>query len=308
MENKIPTYLLRIENEQYSPAKRNRPRLSFLNRTILASAGAIKSVYQQAESATKESLVHRINPHIKFISLIFLEIVISIVRHPGAQVLITALILFLFFLSGLNVLRFYRKIFFLAFVFGFLIVIPATLNPISPGKIIFNLVEFKSPSHFWIYNIPQRIGFTSEGILVASLVFLRLFNSISFAVLIVFTTSFPAFIKSFKTFGVPDTFLMIISLAYKYIFILSRVIEESFFALKSRLISNVSNNTIRKLVSGLVFSIFKRSMRIYESTYYAMISRGYRGEIILHSQKDLAFMDVLFLIILMVLGIGFILV
>jgi cobalt/nickel transport system permease protein len=308
MENNIPSYLLQNGNEQHSGPKRSRPRLSFLNKTILASATAIRSVYLQAENATKESPLHKINPHIKFLSLVFFEVVISIVHNPGVQILITAMILFLCLISGLQVSRVYGKIFFLAFIFGFLILIPASLNVISPGRIIFRLFEFNAPWHFWIYKIPKRIGFTSEGIRIVLLVFLRVFNSISFAMFIVFTTSFPALIKSFRTFGIPDTFLMIISLAYKYIFILSRTLEESFFALKSRLISNVNNNTLRKLVSGLVFSIFKRSVRIYENTYYAMLSRGYRGEVILDSQEDLAFKDFLFLFILVALGIGFILV
>ena len=87
--------------------------------------------------------------------------------------------------------------------------------------IIFNIIRFKKPFHFLIYNIPQNIGVTTNGIHVVSLVFLRVLNSVSFALLVVFTTPFPSFIKSFKMIGVPDTFLMIMSLAYKYIFILS---------------------------------------------------------------------------------------
>jgi energy-coupling factor transporter transmembrane protein EcfT len=304
MENKIPSYLLQVGHEQHSLANRKRPKLSFLNKTLLNSASAIKSVYIQAENATKASFIHRINPYVKLFSLIYLEIVISLIHKPVAQILITTLIFLLYLISGLQVIQIFRKIFFVAFVFGFLVVLPAGINVISPGEIILNLFTFIKPSHFWIYNIPQRVGFTSEGILVISMVFLRVFNSVSFAMLIVFTTSFPAFIKSFKIVGVPDTFLMIISLAYKYIFILSRTIEESFFALKSRLISNINNGRIRKLVSGLIFHVFKKSMTIYENTYYAMVSRGYSGKVILHSQKPFTFRDFLTLFILLVLGIG----
>jgi len=121
--------------------------------------------------------------------------------------------------------------------------------------------------------------------------------------LIVFTTSFPSFIKSFKILGIPDTFLMIISLAYKYIFILSRTIEETYFALKSRLSGNIKNKRIRELISGRIFFIFKKSMIIYESTYYAMVSRGYQGKVLLHSQKKLIAIDFVTLIIVVALGI-----
>jgi cobalt/nickel transport system permease protein len=164
------------------------------------------------------------------------------------------------------------------------------------------------PSHFWIYNIPENIGVTEDGIKIVSLLFLRVLNSVSFALLIVFTTSFPAFVKSIKIIGVPDTFLMIISLAFKYIFLLSRTIEETYFALKSRLVSNIKNSNIRKLVGGLIFVIFKRSMTNYENTYYAMVSRGYSGKIILHSKQHFTTGDFVALIIIVAFGIGIILI
>ena len=290
MGNKIPSYLLQTGYDQCEPVNSKRAKFSFLDKTIMNSASAVKSIYMQAETATKENFIQKINPHIKLISLIYFVIIISVVSNLAAQIIITAFIFLLFIIAGLKVFRVYRKIFFLAFLFGFLMVLPASLNVITPGKIIFNIITFNKPLHFWIYNIPQNIGFTENGLEVVLLVFLRVLNSVSFAMLIVFTTSFPAFIKSFKILGVPDTFLMIISLAYKYIFILSRTIEETYFALKSRLSGNINNSNIRKLISGRIFFIFKRSMIIYENTYYAMVSRGYQGKVILHSPNHLTFM------------------
>jgi len=97
--------------------------------------------------------------------------------------------------------------------------------------------------------------------------------------------------------------MMIISLAYKYIFILSRTIEETYFALKSRLSGNINNSKVRELISGRIFFIFKKSMIFYESTYYAMVSRGYKGKVILLTQKKLAIADFIALSIVAVLGI-----
>jgi cobalt/nickel transport system permease protein len=308
MENKTPAYLLRPGYEHFNPAGSKKARLSFLNGTLINVARAAKSIYVQAENASKKGFIQGINPHIKLVSLIYLEIMISLAGNIIAQAITTAFIFILYLVSGLNIFHVYRKIFFLALIFGFLIVLPASLNVITPGKIIFNLVSFNKASQFWIYHIPKNIGFTAEGFQVVSLVFLRVLNSVSFALLIVFTTSFPAFLKSFKILGVPDTFLMIISLAYKYIFILSRTIEDTFLALKSRLIRNVRNNTIRKLVSGLVFNIFKKSMTNYENTYYAMVSRGYQGKVVLHSQGHLMVKDFVALAIIVAFGLGIILI
>jgi len=303
MENKIPEYLVQPFDDQNDLSESSRGGLAFIDRTILNSARAAKSIYSQAENASEEYLLQKINPYIKLISLIYFVFIISIASHLKAQITITLFIFSLYLLARLKIFEVFKKIFLLVFIFGFIVVLPASLNIVTPGKIIFNIITFNKPLHFWIYTIPQNIGFTENGFKVVLLVFLRILNSVSFALLIVFTTSFPSFIKSFKILGVPDTFLMIISLAYKYIFILSRTIEETYFALKSRLSGNIRNSKIRELISGRIFFIFKKSMIIYESTYDAMVSRGYQGKIILHSQKKLSSFDFVALSIIVTSGV-----
>jgi cobalt/nickel transport system permease protein len=304
MENKIPSYLFSSDSIQQQWHRTKKAKLSFLDKTIRNSACAVKSIYIQSENAEKKNFIHKINPHIKLVSLLFMVVIISIANNVIAQLIITGFIFLLYILSGLNIFSVYKKILFLTFIFGFLLVIPASLNVITPGKIIFNLITFDKASQFWIYHIPQNIGLTEEGLHIVSLVFLRVMNSISFALLIVFTTSFSGLIKSFKLFCIPDTFLMIIMLAYKYIFILSKTIEETYLALKSRLIGNIKNKSIRKLISGRVFFIFKRSRTNYENTYSAMASRGYTGKIYLHTKRHIVLSDIFALFIVVAFGIG----
>lgn len=304
MEPKIPSFLLESESPLTNERRSKGRRFSVVDRTLMGAAATVQSVCLQAESANQKTFIHALNPKVKFIVLVFLAVVISLANNLLAQALILAFILFSFILARLNIGQVYRKIFMLAFIFGFLVIFPASLNVITPGKIIFNIISFDRSHQFWIYHIPQHIGFTLEGIQVVSQIFLRVLNSISIAMLIMLTTSFPAFIKSFKMVGVPDTFLMVITLAYKYIFILSRTIEETYMALKSRLVGNVKNNSLRKLISGRVFFIFKRSFINYENTYYAMVSRGYNGKITLSSSGTFQLKDYCALGIVLIFGIG----
>jgi cobalt/nickel transport system permease protein len=304
MKSRIPSYLLKSGYDQYLQKNVKRAKLTFLDKTILNSANAIKTIYAQAENGANENnIIQKINPHVKLISLLYMAVVISIVNEPVSQIMITSFIFLLYIIARLRVFQVYRKIFILAFIFGFLVVFPASLNIITPGKIIFNLFTFEKSAQFWIYNIPENIGFTENGIQVVFLVFLRVLNSVSIALLIVYTTPFPSLIKSFKIIRVPDTFLMIISLAYKYIFILSRTIEETYFALKSRLSGNIKSGSLRKLIGGRIFFIFKKSMIIYENTYYAMVSRGYTGKVKLHSQHHFTLKDFIALGIIVATGI-----
>ena len=303
MKSNLPSYLSQSGNDNSPAENTRRSSLTFLDKTILNSANAVKSIYIQGENGAKDGLIQKINPRIKFISLIYMAIVISLVNAVASQILIALFIFAGYIVARLRILEVFKKIFFLALIFGFLVVLPASLNIITPGKIILNLISFGKPSYFWIYTIPENIGFTLNGVQVVTLIFLRVLNSVSFAFLVVYTTPFPSFIKSFKIIGVPDTFLMIITLAYKFIFILSRTIEETYFALKSRLSGNIRMSTIRKLVNGRIFFIFKKSAIIYENTYFAMVSRGYNGKIRLHSRNRFAVRDFIVLGIIISFGI-----
>lgn len=308
MEIRIPAYLFQSPDAKPGATGIKKTNLSFLDKTLVSSAHALKAIYLQAENAGKTSVVHDIHPYVKLFSLIYLAVIISMAGRLNAQLLAASLILVFYVMARVRIYHVYRKIFLLAFLFGFLVVFPAALNVITPGKIILNLITLDSPRQFWIYNIPQHIGFTKEGFQVVSLIFLRVLNSISVAFLVIYTTSFPSLIKSFRIIGVPDTFLMVITLAYKFIYILSRTVEDTYFALKSRLLGNIRSSNLRRLVGGRIFFIFKRSMIIYENTYYAMVSRGYRGKVIMTVQNRFTRRDFMALLVILASGMGIILI
>lgn len=306
MKDNIPDYLL--ETSHLNRLHGKRVKLTFLDRTVVNTAKAVKSIYLQAESAGTDNFIRKINPYVKLVSLICFVVVISIANNLYAQLAASVFILSLFIASRLTISEVYRKIFFLAFIFGFIIVLPASLNVITPGEIVFRVIKLNKSLHFWVYDIPREIGITDNGIRVVLMFFLRVLNSISFALLIVYTTSFPSLLKALKITGVPDTFLMIISLAYKYIFVLSRTIEETYFALKSRLIGNIRDSGIRKLAGGRIFFIYKRSRIIYEGTYNAMVSRGYQGKFKLPVRNHFTSGDIISLVVIAAACIAIILI
>jgi energy-coupling factor transporter transmembrane protein EcfT len=96
---------------------------------------------------------------------------------------------------------------------------------------------------------------------------------------------------------------MIIMLASKYILILSLSVEETYFAMKSRLLGHVRNKSIRELIAGRIHYIFRRSKQTYELTYMAMVSRGYTGKIALGHNRKVQFADIITFAIVVVFGI-----
>lgn len=307
MRNRIPTYLLNKNKQDFFLINSKKSKLPFLEKTLKKIAATIKLMYFQSEVTSGKRILH-IHPQVKVFSFIYLIVVISLANNIKSQLSAFFFIVIFYLFSKTSYKYVYKKIIFLSFVFGLLIFLPASLNVITPGKIVFKIFTFNSSFHFWIYNVPQIIGITDSGIHIVVLLFLRVLNSISLAMLFLYSSSFPQLIKGFKVFFISDTFLMIISLAYKFIFILSKSIEETYFALKSRLAGNIHNKNVQNIISGRVFYIFKKATSNYENTYAAMISKGYCGKVIFQNETKIKAADLYFLLITIFTGIIIILI
>jgi len=89
----------------------------------------------------------------------------------------------------------------------------------------------------------------------------------------------------------------------KFIFILSKSIEETYFAIKSRLAGNIRNKNVQDIISGRVFYVFKKARNNYENTYTAMISKGYNGKVNFQNEKKIKAVDLYFLFVMLAVGI-----
>jgi energy-coupling factor transporter transmembrane protein EcfT len=135
------------------------------------------------------------------------------------------------------------------------------------------------------------IGFTAEGVSVVSMLTLRVINSLSLSFLILYTTPFPEIIKALKVLKVPDAFLVIISLTYKYIFIFARVVTDMHLAKKSRLLGPVKSAEARDWIAGRIAFIFKKTQLKCDDVFKAMIGRGFSGEIKLYRYQKITGRD-----------------
>jgi energy-coupling factor transporter transmembrane protein EcfT len=119
----------------------------------------------------------------------------------------------------------------------------------------------------------------------------RVMNSLALSFFVLYTTPFPEIIKALKVLKVPDGFLMIITLSYKYMFIFAKTVEDMHLAKKSRLAGQVSNAEARRWVTGRVAFIFKKIMLRCEEIFKAMVSRGFSDHIKIYGVRKLRVRD-----------------
>jgi cobalt ECF transporter T component CbiQ len=302
MKNDIPSFLLNTPSS--IPPKRGVGKIntSYIDKGIESFAGVLKEGYTQWELASKKGFFHELDNRIKVVFWLFFIIIISLKKEILPELGIFFTVFTLVVLSRVNLITFYKKIFFLGFFFGFLLSLPSSLNVITHGKLLIPIITLSKAYDFWVYHIPEVIGFTREGVSVVAMLTLRVLNSLSVSFLILYTTPFPEIIKALKVLKVPDTFLIIISLAYKYIFIFARIVTDMHLAKKSRLVGAVKRAEARDWVAGRIAFIFKKTQLKCDDVFKAMIGRGFSGEIKLYQYQKMTGRDWIAGIFLFTLG------
>ena len=291
MKNDIPLFLLNTPSSL--PPKRGggKINMTYIDKGIEGFAGILKEGYTQWESASKTGFFYELDTRIKVVFWLFLIIVVSLKKDILPELGIFFTVFTLVVLSGINLINFYKRIFLLGFIFGFLISFPSSLNVITHGKVVFPIITLQKAYDFWAYHIPEVIGFTREGFSVVALLTLRVLNSLSISFLILYTTPFPEIIKALKVLKVPDAFLIIISLTYKYIFIFARIVADMHLAKKSRLAEAVKMAEAGNWIAGRIAFIFKKTQLECDDVFKAMIGRGFSGEIKLYQYQKITGRD-----------------
>ena len=293
MKSKIPSFLLeRPSSDSLTQGKGGRGlKIPFIEKGIHHVANVIKTGYIQWETAASDSFFHRIDARIKVLFLIFFIIIVSLKKDILPEALIGVFIFSLMVIARLNIVSQYKRIFFISFFFGFLVAVPAGFNVITKGEVIFPIIHLLKSYDLWIYRIPQEIGLTKEGLAGVMMLTLRVMNSLALSFLVLFTTPLPEMIKALKVLKVPDTFIMIITLSYKYMFIFAKTVEDMHLAKKSRLAGQASDKEARQWVAGRIAFMFKKTRKRCEEIFDAMLSRGFSDDIRIYGVRKLLARD-----------------
>lgn len=290
----IPSFL--VENETIeTTSDHGKNRHAFIDKTIGNTAAFVSATFFQWKSSDQSGILQKTDSRAKVVFLLLFIVLISLIGSAITQLTLAILFLLLCLLSKINVFHLYKKVAIIGFFFGFLIFIPASLNLFTRGEPIFHLVQFSRPHQFWIYTIPPNIYVTKEGLMLVALLTMRVINSVSLVLIIVSATTFERLIKSLAFFKVPNIFLLTLTLTYKFIFLLSSTIIETYQAIKMRWWNHGSVKKAENIVAGRIGYLFRKSWERHELTYQAMVARGFNGKLNFYSFEKLKLNDYLFL-------------
>jgi cobalt ECF transporter T component CbiQ len=246
-----------------------RRKGSFVQKTLSGSAGLLRQVMFSDDLAHKPGLLQRIDPRAKVIGFLGLLIAVSFVHSPWMLLACYLATLVLAGISGLPVLFFIKRVWLFIPIFTGVVVLPATLSLVTPGEVVLTL---------WHWNGHAQ-GVTAQGLSAAALLILRVAGSVSLVVLLTLTTPWSRLLAGLRGLGVPKMFILVIGMAYRYLFHLLTSVMDMYEARKARTIGKQAHDrTARRFVAATAGALIGKSHYLAEEVHQAMTARGFRGD------------------------------
>lgn len=262
-----------------------RRKVSFVRRTLTGGSDLLRQVMFSDETSSRPGLLQRLEPRVKLLGLLALVVTAAFLRTIPALLALYALTLALAALSRLSVRFFLLRVWLFVPIFSGIVLIPATLSVVTEGDVVWTLWHWHGKPH----------GFTSQGLTSAALVLSRVATSISLVVLLTLSTPWTRLLASLRALGVPKMFILIIGMAYRYLFLLLGSVTDMYQARSSRTIgSEKHDKKARAFVAASAGALFGRTMAMSEEVHQAMTARGYRGDAKVLAQPKPAIPDLMF--------------
>jgi len=245
-----------------SPTKPTQPhkRRGVIERTLADITNTLEQSLFAEEIARRRGLLQALDPRVKVVSIILLLIAVSLSRSLAVIVGLYFITLVLAWLSSVPMGFFVKRVWLFMPFFTGIIAIPAFF--ITPGPPL-------------VY-LPLGLVITRTGALTALFLLLRVSTSVSLAVLLVLTTPWNSVLKALGVLHVPDVFVLILGMTFRYIYLLLHTTNDMLLSRKSRIVGQLNGADERRLIAASAGTLLSKSLHLSGEVYLAMQSRGFQ--------------------------------
>ena len=236
----------------------------FLTRNISALTRAMESILLSEDLARAPGLLQGLDTRIKVVTFLLFIVTVGLAKSLPVLGGICLLVLVFALLSRVPLGFFLKRVMLFIPIFTAIIAIPALF--ITPGDPL--------------VTIADKVVITEQGARSAGLLVLRVMDSLSFGVLLMLTTPWTRLLGALRWLRLPSLFVAILSMTYRYIFLLLHTANNMFMARRSRTVGRLSGGENRRWLGRALTTTLAKSHHLSEEIYLAMLSRGYRGEVL----------------------------
>ena len=216
------------------------------------------------EISLRPGLLQSLDARVKVVAVLALLIGVNL-SHSLWVILGLYLLTFgLALASGIPADTFIRRVWLTLPFFTGILILPALF--ITPGPALVHL--------------PFGLIITHTGVITALFLLLRVSTSLSLTMLLILTTPWNTVLSALGVLRVPDVFILILGMTYRYIYLLLHVANDMFLSRKSRTVGTLTTAEARRTLASVSATLLSKSLNLSSEVYLAMQSRGFRGTIV----------------------------
>ena len=246
--------------------KKEKESLGWIEHTISGIAGSIERAVFTEENARKQGWLQRVDPRAKLGMFLALILVASLSR---SLIILSALYVVILIAASVSKVPFdffVKRVWLGIPFFAGIVIIPS-------------IFLAGAPYLFQVPIGPIHLGISIPGLSSALVFVARVGVCVSLAVLLVLTTPWADLLKSLQAVYVPQIFILLLSMTYRYIFLFLHTANGMLEARKSRTVGRTQGKEHRRWISGSLGYLMNRSFKMSNDVYVAMLARGFTGEI-----------------------------
>ena len=245
---------------------RRRTRPDFISRTVVGVTGAVeRAVYNEAY-ARRTGLLQRVDPRVKLAVFIAAVLTIALARSLPVLAGLYAVVLALGLLSCLPAKLLLGRVLVGVPLFAGLVAIPALF--LVPGSPIAT-----------ISLGPVALTISDNALLSFATLLIRVTASVTAAVVLMMTTRWADLLRALRVIRVPHAFVVVLTMAYRYIFLLLRAVEDLFLGRASRTVGETRSAERRRWIGTGLGTILSKSYQTSSDVHLAMVARGFTGDV-----------------------------
>ncbi len=243
------------------PPKRRR---NVIEHTLQGISETLERSLFAEEISSRQGLLQSLDPRVKLIATLALLIGASLSRNLVVIAAIYVLALALAMLSAIPGVFFIKRVWLVLPFFTGLIILPALF--ITPGPPLVQL--------------PLGLTITRTGLVTVLFLLLRVSTSVSLTLLLILTTPWNAVLGALSVLRIPDVFILILGMTYRYIYLLLHLANDMFLSRKSRVVGRLDTAEDRRIIAATSATLLSKSLNMSSEVYLAMQSRGFRGSVV----------------------------
>lgn len=257
-----------------------------IERTLHGMTETLERSLFAEEISAREGLFQSLDARVKVIGVLALLLGVSLSHSLAVIAGVYGLALLLALRSAIPAGTFIKRVWLALPFFTGIIALPALF--VTPGPALAYL--------------PLGLIITRPGLTSVLFLLLRVSTSVSLTLLLILTTPWNVILSALSVLRVPDSFILILGMTYRYIYLLLHTANDMFLSRQSRQVGPLPAGEERRMLAAISGTLLSKSLALSSEVYLAMESRGFRGRMVTLKPFKMHSRDWVWLAILLILA------